>query len=142
MNSLSGKTSLLATGGMNAARLSSIQRIRWTGSSSAMTGPLPQGSVYDGGRAPERPSELAEPAVGNRGAGQTVRARPAPVGEIGGAEQSVDDRQMNGEVLVDRLGLHRVVPVMEARRDDESLDRAETEPHVGVDEHRVERHED
>src|SRR5262245_49323366 len=119
MNSLSGKISLLATGGANAARLSSIQRIRWTGSSSAMDRPPSARSVYDEAGTAERPSELTQPAVGHRCAGQPVGAGPAALGEVGGPEQPVDDRQVNGEVLVDRLGLHRVVPVVEARRDDE-----------------------
>src|SRR4029434_4682234 len=109
MNSLSGKTSLLATGGANDAWCCSIQRMRWTGSSSAMTGPSPA-SGYDRPRAAERPPELAEPAVRHGVTANPVGIRPAAVREVAGAEQPVDHRQVNSEDGVHRLGRVGVVP--------------------------------
>jgi len=47
---------------------------------------------------------------------------------------------MDGEILVDRA--RGVVPVVEARRGHQPLERAQIEPHVGMDEHREERDED
>src|SRR5688572_5801295 len=100
MNSLSGKTSLLATGGANVARLSSIQRIRCTGVSSAIEATSGR-SVYAGAARGERPRQLVQPALPYRRPGQPVGLRPAPLGEIAGPEQPVDDRQVDGEVAVD-----------------------------------------
>src|SRR4029450_7675497 len=120
MNSLSGKTSLLATGGANDAWCCSIQRMRWTGSSSAMTGP-PPASGYAMPRAAERPPELAEPAVRHGVAADPVGVGPAAVREVAGAEQPVDHRQGDGEVGVHGLGRVGVVPVVEAWRHHQPL---------------------
>src|SRR4029453_17946114 len=140
MNSLSGKASLLATGGANEAWFCSIQRMRWTGSSSAMTGPSP-GSGYDRPWAPEGPPELAEPAIRHGLAADAVGVRPAAIREGARAEQPVDQGQVDGKVGVHRLGRVGVVPVVEARRHHQPLDRLEAEADVGVDEHRGERGE-
>src|SRR4030095_8080566 len=122
MNSLSGNTSLLATGGANEAWFCSIQRMRWTGSSSAMTGPSP-GSGYDRPRAAGRPPELAGPAGPHGVAADPVGVRPAAVREVAGAEQPIDHRQVDGEVGVHGLGRVGVVPVVEGRRHPQPLDR-------------------
>src|SRR6185437_13359389 len=48
---------------------------------------------------------------------QPVGVRPPVLGVIVSAEQLVDPREVDGEVLVDRLFLRRVMPVMEPRED-------------------------
>ena len=60
--------------------------------------------------------ELAPVAIGNRrAAGQPVGGRPASGREVMGAEETIEDWKMYGEVPVDRLHLGGVVPVVEAR---------------------------
>src|SRR4029453_19116863 len=104
--------------------------MRWTGSSSAMTGPSP-GSGYDRPRAPERPPELAEPAIRHGLAADPIGVRPAAVREVARAEQPVDQGQGEGEVGVPRPGRVGVVPVMKARRHPQPLDRLEAEADIG-----------
>src|SRR5262249_59498956 len=53
--------------------------------------------------------------------GQAVGVRPLVLGKVVGAEDPVDPRKVDGEVLVDGLFLRRVVPVMEPRQDQERL---------------------
>ena len=83
-----------------------------------------------------------QPALRHRLAADPVGLRPPRGRQVGGAEQPVDHRQVDREVAVDGDPVQRVMPVMEARRHHEPFERAQAEPHVGVDEDRVERDED
>ena len=48
---------------------------------------------------------------------------------------------MHGEVLVERCAVARVMELVVARRCDQPFERTEVEAYVGVQEHRVQRHE-
>ena len=106
---------------------------RWDGSASLAGRRRP---------AAERLRELAQVSLRHRrAAGDAVRGRPAALGQVVRAEQPVEHRQVDGEVLVHRLRLRRVVPVVELRRGQQPAQRPELEPHVGVDEGRLDADE-
>src|SRR5262249_57764009 len=70
----------------------------------------------------ERIQGLAHEAGRYRLVGQTVRVWPLVLWwTVVGAKQLVDPREVDGEVLVDRLRLRRVMPVMESREDQVGL---------------------
>jgi hypothetical protein len=84
--------------------------------------------------AGKRPPELSKIAVrDHRTIGQAIAARP-PIGQIHRAEDGVDDRQMDREVLVDGLHFVGMVPVVELRCGDQPPERAEAGTDVRVDE--------
>src|SRR5262245_32066231 len=65
--------------------------------------------------APKWPDELSR-ELGRETVVLDARCwRPLPFGHVKGAEESIDPREVHGEVLVYRL--HRMVPVMKARED-------------------------
>ena len=53
------------------------------------------------------------------------------------AEQHVEERGVGGVVFVQRLGVRRVVPVVELRRDDEVAEPANVHLDVGMNQHRL-----
>lgn len=68
-------------------------------------------------RPDEGVHELAEHAAGDR-LHRTVLDRPAVFGQVPGSAQHIEQWRVCRVVLVDGLGVRRVVPVMELRRDD------------------------
>ena len=67
-----------------------------------------------------------------------VAAGPSLLGHVVRAEKAVEPGKVDGEVHVDRFLLDPVVPVVEARRDHESLQPGRRDVEVGMDEARVE----
>ena len=67
-----------------------------------------------------------------------VRPRPAAFGHVVGAEEPVEQREMDGEVDIECLALLAVVPVVEAGRGNVWLHRLQVPAHIGVDEGRIE----
>ena len=104
----------------------------------------PRGRVVRVRRGPERPGHLGEVARRHR-VGDPVALGPAGLGarwlEVERPEELVDDRQLAHEVRVVRPRVGGVVPVMElgVRA---LAQRPEREPHVGVDEQRLQREDD
>src|SRR5688572_9939140 len=80
--------------------------------------------------------------VGNPITAESVAIGPSIIRAVVSAEQSIDPRQVHGEVLVAGISVRAVMPVMKTRCHDHVLDTAEAEPHVGMDENRVKRDED
>src|SRR5262249_23983496 len=89
-------------------------------------------SAVSTGPVSKRKDELAYVAGRNvASAGDAVRLRPA-VGEVEGAEDAVEHREVNREVLVHGFGLGAVVPVMEGRGGEPGAERPQPEAQVGV----------
>src|SRR6202451_3550403 len=87
--------------------------------------------------SPKWKYESPQPTVGNVAfAAQAVIVRP-PLGEKISAEDNVPDRQMDGEVLVDRLALGAMAPMMETERRQDALQGAQFPAHVRVNERRL-----
>ena len=80
--------------------------------------------------------QLTQAALGLRIAVDAVGRGPRITGQMLGAEDAVQHRQVHGKILVHRR--RRVMPVMAARRRNHPVDPAETDAHDGVDEHGME----
>src|SRR5690606_17877606 len=84
-------------------------------------------------RAPQRPDELVEEAVGDPFAADAVTARPGFLRQVVRAEPPVDHRQVDGKIAVARFGLDRVMPVVVARHRHPALEPSGMRGEVGVD---------
>src|SRR5688500_7525610 len=86
--------------------------------------------MYAGHLPPERVEVL--PAIAGRHLlWHSIIPWPAARRQMVGAEQPVEQREVDREILVDRFGFEAVVPVVKARSRDEAPDPVEIPADVG-----------
>src|SRR4051794_21535893 len=106
--------------------------------SDSLGGRIPAGNVFARGIAARRAFkwmlELRDVTVRHRMSRDAIAARPFVFRQMMRAEQSIEQREMDGEVHIHRFLLNPVMPMVKTRRDQQRLDRAQLPAHVGMDE--------
>ncbi len=66
-----------------------------------------------------------------------IAAGPFAVRQVMGAEQPIEEREVDREVHIHGLVLEAMMPVVEARADQDLLEEAEAGADIGVNERRI-----
>jgi len=86
---------------------------------------------------PERVNQLSEVALREPLISQPHRLGPLVTGQVVGAEEPVDQREVDREVLVVERGIIAVVPVVILRRDQQVFEKPKRDAGVGMDADRL-----
>src|SRR5690348_15830465 len=86
---------------------------------------------------PQGIGELPPISLGDRMPADAIAARPFPARQVMRPEQAVEQREMHGEIDVDRLALDPMMPMVKLRGGDDVAQPAKIEPYVGVQKGRV-----